>query len=221
MMTQHSIEEKTLPELKQLALDELGLTREAVKQFGDLRQRSTWINVIAQAYKDGKTTKAYQELPIIQATTLSDNSNDSEEMSDNTADDDLVELSVVPWLHDLAAQESIEQLFSQKHSLNLIISPPLLECWQEQVSRFSCYKDWMHPGKFIEVYPIGLAQVLFFTTGCNVYYIPFKDNRIHRQRLNSFIEFATPTCLTHQRAVEYVNKLHKVVTVGDIATSIV
>jgi hypothetical protein len=220
-MTQHSIETKTLPELKQLALEELGLTREAVKQHGDLRSRSTWLKAIMIAYKDGLTTKSYQELPITQATALQHNATDSEALQHNAVDDGLIELSVIPWLHDPAARENIEQVFSKKDSHNLIINSSDLEQCKGTFGRFCYYKDWMHPGKFVEVYPLGLAQVLFFDTYAHIYYIPFKDNRVHRQRLYSFVEYATPTRLTHQEAVEYVNKLYEVATVGGTAAIVV
>jgi hypothetical protein len=96
-MTQHSIEAKTLPELKQLALEELGLTREAVKQHGDLRSRSTWLKAINQAYKDGLTTQEYKELPVIKATALQDNVTDSDPHSALQFEVSMITHKILDW----------------------------------------------------------------------------------------------------------------------------
>lgn len=221
MMTQHSINEKTLSELKQLALDELGLTREAVKQHGDLRQRSTWLTAINQAYKDGKTTKAYQELPVIQATTLQDNVTDAETLQDNTPPKKQIELSIVPWLNDPAALSRIEATIDIKHHYNLLVKPSDLEQLKLKDTKFCCYEDWMHPGKFVSIYPVGLAQVLLFDLHGIIYYIPFSGNRILSQSLPSFLEKAQSLPHTHQEAVEYLNKLYMVVMGGGIQLTIV
>lgn len=214
MMTQHSIEAKTLPELKQLALDELGLTREEVKQHGDLRSRSTWIKAIAQAFKDGLTTREYRELPGQQATAPQDNSIYSELLPDNTPPKKQIQLSTVPWLSDPAALKRIEATIDIKHHYNNLIKPSDLEQLKLEEAKFCCYEDWMHPGKFVDVYPLGLAQIFFFDTAGDIYYIAFSDNRVHSQSLPSFLEKAQSIPHTHQVSVEYINKLYTNLSIG-------
>ncbi|MGB3403372.1 MAG: hypothetical protein WBA77_11850 [Microcoleaceae cyanobacterium] len=220
-MTQHSINEKTLPELKQLALDELGLTRDEVKQHGDLRQRSTWLKAITQAYKDDKTTQADQKLPVVQVTASSNNSIYSELLPDNTPPKKQIELSIVPWLSDPETLKRIEASIDWKHHCNLLVSPSDLEQLKLKDTKFCCYEDWMHPGKFVNVYPVGLAQVLLFDLHGIIYYIPFSGNRILSQSLPSFLEKAQSLPHTHQEAVEHLNKLYMVVMGGGIQLTIV
>lgn len=217
-MTQHSIEAKTLPELKQLALEELGLSREAVKHHGDLRSRTTWLKAIAQAYKDGLTTREYRELPVVQATAPQNNSIYFELLPDNTPPKKQIELSTVPWLDDPAALKRIEATIDIKHHYNLLVNPSDLEQFKHEKTELCCYESWMHPGKFAHVYPIGLAQILLFDTAGNVYYIPLNSNRILQQRLPSFLEKAMSVPHTHQEAVEHINKLYTNLSMGGITT---
>lgn len=220
-MTQHSIDEKTLPELKQLALDELGLSRDEVKKHGDLRQRTTWLKAITQAYKGGKTTKAYKELPVIQSIESQSNTINPELLPDDDTLKKQIKLPTVPYLNNPAALRAIEASIDCKHHFNQLVNPSDLEQLKLKEVEFCCYENWMYPGKFVKVYPIGLAQVLFVDIAGNIYYIPYSGNRILSQPLPSFLEKAQSLPLTHQKATEYINKLYEVATVGGVATNIV
>jgi hypothetical protein len=220
-MTQHSIEAKTLPELKQLALEELGLTREAVKQHGDMRSRSTWLKAINQAYKDGLTTQKYKELPVTKAIALPDNVTGSEALSDNTPSEKQIQLSTVPYLEKPEILARLERYFTKKYRAKEFVKPSDLEQLKRTERAFSEYENWMYPGKFVNVQIMGFCQTLFFDEIGHIYFFPFEGKATTGYHLSRFVREATPVNIICKKAVEYLNKLYKTVTGGGIATAAV
>jgi hypothetical protein len=217
-MTQHSIEAKTLPELKQLALDELGLTRDEVKQHGDMRSRSTWLKAVKSALNEGKTTQEHQNLSIIQAIELSDNTPNPGELPDNATSEKPIELSTVPYLEKPETLARLERYFTKKYRAKEFVKPSDLEQLKRTERAFSEYENWMYPGKFVNVQIMGFCQTLFFDEIGHIYFFPFEGKATIGYHLSRFVREATPVNIICKKAVEYLNKLYKTVTGGGNAT---
>lgn len=217
-MTQHSIEAKSLPELKHLAFSELGLTRDEVKQFGDMRSRSTWIKAIAQAYKDGLTTREYRELPIIQATGLSEDAIASGEFQDNVTDSAEVGLPISTYLYHPEVLNEIEKLFIDRSLSGMLIDPNDLTLLKHEDERFCYYENWMNPGEIVHISLDDFAQTLLVDRMGLIYYINLSDYRIHYKTLRHFSLSAFSSGCPHSDIFKYVYKLSQTAVSGEFAT---
>jgi|GEM_PF-3205867 hypothetical protein len=217
-MTQHSIEAKTLPELKQLALDELGLTRDEVKQHGDMRSRSTWLEAVKSALNEGKTTQEHQNLPILETTALQDNVTNSEPLSGNVTDSGEEDLPISTYLHHPEVLNEIEKLFIDRSLSGMLIDPNDLTLLKHEDERFCYYENWMSPGEIVHISLDDFAQTLLVDRMGLIYYINLSDYRIHYKTLRYFSLSAFSSNCPHSDIFKYVYKLSQTVVSGGFAT---
>lgn len=198
-MTQHSLEEKSLPELKQIAL-EFGLSQEQVAEHGDRRRRSVWIKAIKAAQGAGKVTQVYQNLPIVK--TLAQLAKEDEHPEPEL------------WCDDMYFLGALEDFFFQQRRAGWVVQTDLLESRHLEDERFNYWADWIIPGNLFTTYRQSRTyQVLMIDKTSKAYYMPVDKPQLMATYLLAVRKFAYPTPLPESggivEAANYIRILHE------------
>ncbi len=182
----YTLGDKSITELKQLALGELNLTLGQIRKFGDRRFKKTWTKAIQSAIDTGKTTQDCRNLPEEKTTKL----------------------STVPYLEDSELLAKIKQDITEAYNKDHLVEPAELSILQQREPTFCKYKDWMQPGNFIDVELEGLCQILYIDCSRWVYFMNIENGEIHRYNITCIANHAKPVNVDYKSPIDYIKHLN-------------